>query len=82
MERRVMRARGGSLPAPELRSPEGRPLWLYARMPFTTLPAIPVGPGVRALELYGQALVVDAQQMRHGGMEIGHGHRVLDRGVA
>jgi len=51
-------------------------------MPFTTLPAIPVGPGVRALELYGQALVVDAQQMRHGGMEIGHGHRVLDRGVA
>jgi hypothetical protein len=26
--------------------------------------------------------VVDAQQMRHGGMEIGHGHRVLDRGVA
>jgi hypothetical protein len=26
--------------------------------------------------------VVDAQQMRHGGMEIGHGHRVLDRGAA
>ena len=43
---------------------------------------MPVKPRIQALELHRQPLVVDAQQMQHGGVEIGHGHGVLDRGVA
>ncbi len=39
-------------------------------------------PRVQALEFHREPLVIDAQHVQHGGMEIVHAHRVLDRGVA
>jgi hypothetical protein len=39
-------------------------------------------PRIQALELHRQAFVVDTQQVQHGGVEIGHGHSVLEGGVA
>ena len=55
---------------------------LLRQNPFHHITRNASQPRIQALELHGQALVIDAQQVQHRRMEIGHGHGVLDRGVA